>query len=114
MTETGRPKKERNYWRIVAVTALAFFVVSTVWGIFAHKLIHPGKTTGQQTTRKVEITVGATANNYEGHVHNIYCEQLTEVTWKCTVRYKDGHIVIKLATWYAGSKSLGVSTIERR
>src|ERR1700757_436842 len=112
MSVTNFSKKRRNYWRTVAVTALAFIALSTLWGIFAHSLIHPGKTTGRHTTREVEITVGVTANHTEGHVQNIYCDQLTAVTWKCMVRYRDGRSVIKLATWYASNQSLGVSTSE--
>jgi hypothetical protein len=109
-----RSKKEKNYWRIVSIGALGFIILSVLWGIFAHRLIHPGEVTGKHTTKEVEITVAATSNGKDGRVQSIYCAQLTEATWKCTVRYKDGRTVIKLATWYARNKSLGVSTIEQR
>jgi hypothetical protein len=103
---------KRNYWRIVAIAAVTFIMLSVAWDVAYRELLRAGKNVSAKTTGEVEAIVGGTANN-EGDVLNVKCSPLTATRWKCRVNYRDGRIVVKIATWYASSRSLGMTIVGR-
>jgi hypothetical protein len=110
MTEKAERHGRRIALGIVIGVVLTLGVIGGL-GALAVILVKPSPRAGVSRSA-VEQDIRASASS-RGPVRGASCKQAARDVWSCIVVFENGSRLAERATWYRGTKSLGIAVLRR-